>query len=226
MLVTVVAMAAVAAVVVTLSSGEDHASSAVDAAIGTEGTEAQGAGRQPSGVGAERPRAKVVKRGMIHAKQPVAQIPERLPEEDLWSMVPDRYGQKEVEEWDFEIQGGVDSPGTDPEGARLEVNDPQWSEHFEEELEDSFREMVMAHGVTIDRIACKRGRCLVELGYNGMEKALERVDSIRRWLTERVRCKAYTDGPFEGDSPHILPTQQIWILCGEPTKSPYTSSSP
>jgi hypothetical protein len=56
----------------------------------------------------------------------------------------------------------------------------------------------------------------VELRFDSMLNGTGRVDAIRRWLRERVRCSAYTDGPVEQDSPHLAPEQQIWILCGEP----------
>lgn len=136
-------------------------------------------------------------------------------------MIPDRYELEEIEQHEFEIQGGLESPGTDPEGAREEVDDPEWADEFEHELEEGLREMVVTDGVEIDRIVCERGRCLVELGYDGMERAFERVDHLRRWLNERVRCRGYSDGPYEGDAPAVLPTQPIWILCGEPESSPY-----
>ena len=56
----------------------------------------------------------------------------------------------------------------------------------------------------------------MELRYDSMETALNRVDAIRAWLRDQVRCRAYTDGPVTEESPSMSPDQQIWVLCGEP----------
>ncbi len=141
-----------------------------------------------------------------------------LTNEERRVLAPDFHGIKEIQQADFEINGGIDSPGTDPEAARREVNAPDWAPQMERELGDGLRQHVLAEGTEIDRLECQRGRCLVELTFRGMLDGLGRVDAIRAWLTEHVRCRAYTEGPDEGETPSTIPSQQIWILCGEPNE--------
>jgi hypothetical protein len=141
------------------------------------------------------------------------------PEEDLWSMAPDDAGIQEIIRREFHSLGGVDSPGTDPEAARLEVSTPGWAERQEAELRAGLSREVLFGGAQLDGLDCERGRCLVELRYDSMLTGVARIEPIRRWLSEEVRCRAYTEGPDEGESPSVLPSQQIWVLCGEPEQS-------
>lgn len=148
--------------------------------------------------------------------RPRIEEPPRLTDEDLWAMVPDDAGLREIQRWEFDMQGGASTPGTDPEGARREVGAPGWEERFEQALDRGLEEMVLGPGVETRRIDCERGRCLVELRFDSMITGLGRVEAIRRWLRERVPCPAFTDGPVEEDAPQMTPDQQIWVLCGEP----------
>ncbi len=151
-----------------------------------------------------------------------APLAERLPtpelsDEDLWAMVPDEHQRQELLDQEFELGGGIDTPGTDPERARLEVDEPGWSERTAAELRHSLESRAVVRGVTIQNLDCQRGRCLVELTFQGMNQAFERMTALRAWAAEDVRCRTYSDGPIDEETPHLAENQQIWILCGEPS---------
>ena len=136
--------------------------------------------------------------------------------QDLWAMRPGDAGLAELDETSFRLHGGVRSEGTDPEGARAEVSSPEWAERQEAELRRDLEGSIAFGGARIERLSCGRGRCLVELSFDSMATGIERSQAVRRLLTERVRCPSYTEGPDETESPTVRPSQQIWILCGEP----------
>jgi hypothetical protein len=148
--------------------------------------------------------------------RPQVEEPPALTDEDLWAMVPDDAGLQEIRRWEFDMQGGASTPGTDPEGARREVGEPGWAERFEGELARGLEQSVLGPGARAERIDCEHGRCLVALRFDSMITGLGLVAAVREWLRGQVRCPAYTDGPVEEDSPSMSPDQQIWILCGEP----------
>lgn len=143
-------------------------------------------------------------------------LPIEPPEEDIWAMIPDEHRLRELQEREFEQLGGISTPGTDPEGARGEVSEPGWAERTVRELRRGLRERVLAERTEIDRVECDRGRCLIELRYGSMADALGRIEALRAFLGQHVRCRAHTEGPDDTESPSVSPSQQIWILCGEP----------
>jgi hypothetical protein len=136
--------------------------------------------------------------------------------EEMRLLAPDERELAELERQDFERMGGIDSPGADAEGARHEVGRPGWAEAMKQELRAGLTELVLGEGVTLDRLDCTRGRCLIELQFRDMLDGLGRVDALRQWAGQRVRCRTYSEGPLEGTTPWNIPSQQIWILCGEP----------
>lgn len=140
----------------------------------------------------------------------------RLRPEEAWVLRPDDDEIEEIVRHEFESLGGLDFPGSAPESARRELNTPGWASRMEEELRESLFERVMVSGVRLDRVECQRGRCLVELKFLDMVDGIGRVDALRGWARESVRCRVYSEGPDEGESPATLPSQQIWVLCGEP----------
>ncbi len=146
------------------------------------------------------------------ARLPVA------PAEDLWAMVPTEAGLRQLQEDEFRQGGGFNIPGTDRDAARAAVNEEGWADRFEAELQRGLDERVLVGGATVTQLECVRGRCLLELQYESMNTALERIEVVRDWLG-RGQCHAYSAGPDDVDIPSALPTQQIWILCGEPTDS-------
>lgn len=142
------------------------------------------------------------------------------PEEDIWAMVPDEQHLRELQEREFELAGGIDSPGSEAGGPLREVDEPEWAEQTEVALRRSFMERVMAEGTTIQRLDCERGRCLLELTFDGMVNALDRVEPLRSWAAEDVPCRVFSDGPTEPESPNLPDVQQVWILCGNPSDEP------
>jgi len=147
--------------------------------------------------------------------RPEAEVP-TVPPEDLASMVPTDGGLREIVAEEFRLNGGVRSPGTDPAAARREVGLDGWSERTSAGLRQGLEKTIAFGGARLDRAECRRGRCLVELSYDSMTTAISRFEPIRQWMTDEVSCPAYTEGPDEGESPSVRPSQQIWILCGEP----------
>jgi len=115
-------------------------------------------------------------------------------------------------------QGVVDSPGTEPGAARLEVDRMGWAERQEAELLSGLEEL-LGEGTRLERLECLEGRCLVELSYDSMSRARDKASQVREWLEARVRCPAHTDGPEEAESPSVPITQQVWILCGPPGRA-------
>ncbi len=145
--------------------------------------------------------------------------PPPIPEEDLWAMVPDEHQLREIQEADFLRLGGINTPGADPKRGRAAVNEPEWEERFEEELERGLNETILIGGTEVHQLECERGRCLIELHFEDMQVGLGRVGALREWLTERIDCRAYSEGPIESDNPFTQPSQQIYVLCGEPDSS-------
>jgi hypothetical protein len=203
----------VVGVVLTVSKSRRSESAAFEELVLEEETAPPRRSRPES----SRPTEKRASQPLLASQVP----PELLPqasEAELAAMIPDEHGLAEIQRRDFKSLGGIESPGADPERARREVNDPGWIDRFEQELRQGLSEMVLVGGEEISRVECERGRCLVELRFEDMQIGLERVGALRQWLTDRVPCRAYTEGPVEGDSPSIVPEQQIWILCGEPSE--------
>jgi hypothetical protein len=152
------------------------------------------------------------------AQPPPVQI-ENIPEpriEEQRALAPRGEDAEEISRRDFESSGGIDTPGTDPERARRDVRSTSWATRTRDDLRAGLDELVGGEGVTVTRVECARGRCLVELRFGDMIRALDRVEPLRTWASERVPCRVYSDGPDEGESPSEPPTQQIWVLCGEP----------
>lgn len=143
-----------------------------------------------------------------------------LQHEDLAVFAPDEAGVAELDEAQRRRQGEVRSPGTDPEAGRAATSRPGWAEAEAAALRQGLTTSVVGAGTRIDRVECDRGRCLVELSYDAMASGLDRIEPIRHWLMREVSCPAYTEGPDEGESPAVRPSQQIWILCGEPEPAP------
>jgi len=149
--------------------------------------------------------------------QPNRHAPPPLPSaDDLDVLALGDAGMARLAKQEFRQNAGIKTVGADPEGARAEVKRPGWSKAMVEELRGGFDALVAGPGVELDRLECERGRCLVEVQYDAMARGFDSAEALGFWLTERVRCRAYSDGLDPPDSPTVSPSQQIWVLCGEP----------